>query len=93
MFDREGGIGRDSKGHRLKESDRQRKKGEADGGCLDGVFFFVLCVCVCFAVVLACGCRIRRGREKPKRPPCCCWQMLLTGGTLACPGCFVYLLI
>lgn len=38
MFDREGGIERDSRGHRLKESDRHRKKKETDGGCLEGVF-------------------------------------------------------
>lgn len=48
MFDREGGIGRDSRGHGLKESDRHRrgkKKKQADGGCLEGVlsfFFFFL---------------------------------------------------
>lgn len=38
MFDREGEIERDSRGHGLKESDRHRKK-ETDGGCLEGVFF------------------------------------------------------
>lgn len=46
MFDREGGIGRDSRGHRLNESERRRRKKETDGGCLEGVFevffFFIL---------------------------------------------------
>lgn len=39
MFDREGEIERDSRGHGLKESDRHRKK-ETDGGCLEGGVFF-----------------------------------------------------
>lgn len=45
MFDREGGIGCDSRGHRLNESKRHTsKKKETDGRCLEGVFQFFLLV-------------------------------------------------